>query len=108
MKKLNFFLLSTLFSLLAAAQVPVFTAGIINDSVLYSGNVNDTLKQVYNLTQTSSIDLNQDVTITVSGLYNEAALELDTIVLVDLTNGTQAVLSNLPAWVTNYEINLSK
>jgi hypothetical protein len=50
----------------------------------------------------------QDVTITVSGLYNEAALELDTIVLVDLTNGTQAVLYNLPAWVTNYEINLSK
>jgi uncharacterized protein (TIGR02145 family) len=50
----------------------------------------------------------QDVTITVSGLYNEAALELDTIVLDDLTNGTQAVLYNLPAWVTNYEINLSK
>ena len=61
MKKLTSLLLLIILSAhFATAQVPVFTAGMINDSVIHTGNVNDTLKQVYNLTQTCSIDLNQD------------------------------------------------
>lgn len=53
-------IVGALFTIFSIGQNSAFTAGMINDSVLYTGNFNDTLKQVYNLTQTSSIDLNQD------------------------------------------------
>jgi hypothetical protein len=111
MKKLSFFLLSTLLSLIATAQVPVFTAGLINDSILYSGNFNDTLKQVYNLTQTSSIDLNQDgqpdFVISYYWVFS-SGVTYDQLFITPLNTNKIAVDQVLPCYNSAKQYNIGK
>ena len=50
----------------------------------------------------------QDVLITVTGLLFVTPLEIDTIKIENLSNGTNLSLTNFPSGVVNYGINLSQ
>jgi uncharacterized protein (TIGR02145 family) len=50
----------------------------------------------------------QDVIITVTGVSGDTPVELDTVMIDNLSNGTNLVLDDFPAGVTDYEINLSQ
>lgn len=54
------------------------------------------------------ITFSQDVVIFVQAKHEASPIELDTIFVENLSNGTFAKLYDLPNGVTNYEINLSQ
>ena len=56
----------------------------------------------------SSIISAQDVVITVTGKHYDMILELDTIKVFNYSNGTSLRLTELPAGITDYEINLTQ
>ena len=50
----------------------------------------------------------QDVTVTLTTKFQGTAVSLDSIFVENILNGTRVMMTDLPAAITTYEINLSK